>query len=126
MPFRQTNFILRVITGFLSGSVDFTGNKRTTLQPAGGSFTAPFVYKIGRPASDQFIGTITGADATANVSPSAPVTQRQRMGGSPSDMEDVDPNEVQTGSVSGTVPVNSGTSVKTHTLTLRMRQPDPT
>ena len=125
MPLRCVNFILRVSSAAVSGSVAFTGNKRVTLQPAGGSFTAAFTYKIGDPAANAFNAEIDDDAASVSVSPSAPVTRRQRMGAtSPSDTVPVDPNEVQTGSVSGSVPVNTSTDEVEHTVTLTMTQPD--
>ena len=124
MPLRCVNFILRVSSVNVSGSVGFSLRK-TTLQPAGGSFDAAFTYKIGDPAANAFNAEIDDDGATVSVTPSAPVTRRQRMGAtSPSDTEPVDPNEVQTGKVSGTVPVNSSTSPVEHEITLTMVQPD--
>ena len=121
MPNDLDNFSLYVVVAG-SGSLMFDSDG-ATLQPAGGSFTAPFSYMIGTPASTTFQVEIDDAAATVSVSPAAPVTQRQQMGGSQSEMEDVPPDEVQNGRVSGSVPVNASTSPVTHTVRLTMVQP---
>lgn len=126
MPNATDAFSLLVFIG-ISGSIGFTGDAMRTLQPAGGAFTAAFTYTIGDPpATEAFQATVDGTPAATGVSvtPAAPVTQRQPMDGSPSEMEDVPPNEVQSGSVSGTIPVNTSTSVKTYTVNITMVQPN--
>ena len=116
-------FTSRVLIVFNTGSGSLGFNReRSALPPAGGNFQEAFMYSIGNPAANAFSATISNG-GTVSVSPSVPRTQRQRQGGSPSEMEDIPPGELQSGSVSGTVPVNQGTSSVEHTLELTMTQP---
>ena len=102
-----TSYIVLTVAAGRSGSLGF-GRARTAVQPAGGNFDAAFIYSIGDPPANAFSATITGAGATiASITPSVPRTQRPVMGGSPSEMGDIPPGEMQAGSVAGTVPVNT-------------------
>lgn len=136
MPLRCVNFILRVSSVTVSGSIDFSGRKGVGYKPGAGAITAAFMYKIGDPKSTAPFQASWTKDGVAvadddalqtgtSVIPTAPITERQRMGAtSPSDTEPVDPNEVQLGTLTATLPINATLEIIAYILKLVMIQPD--
>lgn len=118
MPNDLDNFSLYVVVEG-SGSINFKGSG-LRLQPNGGAFELEFGYQLGDPPAIRFQVSIDDAAATVQVVPSAPVRQRQRMGGSPSEMEDIPADEEQTGKVTGTIPVNTSTTEKMYAVKILM------
>ena len=137
MPNALDNFSLYVVVAGGSGSLNFD-EQGAVLPPAGGSFEAAFMYAIGNPAATEPFEaswTKNSLDISSrfapsvNITPRSPITTRpqgSQQGGSQSgsEMESVPPDELQSGTVTGRLPINPETSTAIWVLELLMVQPD--